>query len=293
MRACSGGKSCIVAGFCAGLGSGIGAQTGRRSSLAAQPLTTESTAMSTPCKTVRLTYPDCASGLDVQAVMLDLDGTLVNTLGDFDLALNGMLAENHWPQVEPAFIARTVGKGSPYLIRQTLLHVGLGRDGVVDEALYARAHASYQQHYSRINGQASHLYAGVRQGLEQLHAAGLLLACITNKPTQHARDLLQQLGVAHYFACVHGGDFFARRKPDPLPLLETARMLGCAPAQALMVGDSVNDSEAAHGAGCPVLLVRYGYNHGEPIEGVPAQGYLHSLAELRCGAQAGLRPGCV
>ena len=122
----------------------------------------------------------------------------------------------------------------------------------------------------------------MQQGLEQLHAAGLPLACITNKPTQHASALLQMLGVAHYFACVHGGDAFARRKPDPLPLIETARILGCAPAQALMVGDSVNDSEAAHGAGSPVLLVCYGYNHGNPIEGVPAQGYLHSLADLRC-----------
>lgn len=230
---------------------------------------------------IRLTYPGAAQPLAVRAVMLDLDGTLVNTLGDFDLALNGMLAEQQWPAVDRAFIARTVGKGSPYLIRQTLLHLGLGQGGVVDEALYERAHASYQQHYERINGQASELYAGVAQGLAQLHAAGLPLACITNKPTQHARDLLQMLGVAHYFACVHGGDFFARRKPDPLPLIETARLLGCEPAQALMVGDSVNDSLAAHGAGSPVLLVRYGYNHGEPIEGVPAQGYLHSLADVQ------------
>ena len=234
---------------------------------------------------VCLAYPDCAQAIPAQAVMIDLDGTLVNTLGDFDLALNNMLAEQGWPRVEPAFIARTVGKGSPYLIRQTLLHLGLGKNGMVngelDEALYEQAHASYQQHYHRINGQASHLYPGVQQGLEQLHAAGLPLACITNKPTQHASALLQTLGVVHYFACAHGGDAFARRKPDPLPLIETARILGCAPAQALMIGDSVNDSEAAHGAGSPVLLVRYGYNHGNPIEGVPAQGYLHSLADLR------------
>lgn len=231
--------------------------------------------------TVHLTYPGASQPLAVRAVMLDLDGTLVNTLGDFDLALNGMLAEQQWPAVDRAFIARTVGKGSPHLIRQTLLHLGLGQGDAVDEALYERAHASYQQHYERINGQASELYAGVAQGLAQLHAVGLPLACITNKPTQHARDLLQLLGVAHYFACVHGGDFFARRKPDPMPLIETARLLGCAPAQALMVGDSVNDSLAAHAAGSPVLLMRYGYNHGEPIEGVPAQGYLHSLADVQ------------
>ena len=230
---------------------------------------------------VRLSAPGCPEVLTVRAVMLDLDGTLVNTLGDFDLALNNMLAEQQWPPLSRAFIARTVGKGSPYLIRQALLHLGKDENGTVDEALYERMHAAYQQHYSRINGHDSHLYPGVKQGVEHLHAAGLPLACITNKPTAHATELLHLLGIGQYFTCVHGGDRFERRKPDPMPLVETAKILGTPAAQTLMVGDSANDSEAAHGAGCPVLLVRYGYNHGNPIEGVPALGYLESLADLR------------
>lgn len=238
--------------------------------------------MCAAAKTLRLSFPGCAQAVDVRAAMIDLDGTMVNTLGDFDLALNGMLAEQQWPRVEHAFIARTVGKGSPYLVRQTLLHLGLGRDGVVNDDLHERAHACYQQHYSRINGRASHLYPGVKKGVEQLHAAGLQLACITNKPTGHATALLHMLGIGQYFSFVHGGDRFERRKPDPLPLVETARMLGAEPAQTLMVGDSVNDSQAAHGAGCPVVLVRYGYNHGEPIDRVPALGYLERLSDLRC-----------
>lgn len=225
----------------------------------------------------------------VQAVFLDLDGTMVNTVGDFAVAVNVMLTELRLPPVSTEFIAHTVGKGSVYLITQTLLHVGQGKvsnvdgdvDAVVDQALFDTAHTAYLQHYERINAQNSHIYAGVQQGLAQWHAAGVPLACITNKPVAHAQTLLQTYGIAQFFACVHGGDSFERRKPDPLPLLETAKLLGCQPQHVLMIGDSVNDAQAAASAGCPVVLVRYGYNHGKPIETVPAQGYIDSLADLR------------
>ena len=179
-------------------------------------------------KNLRLFFPGCTRAVDVRAVMIDLDGTMVNTLGDFDLALNGMLAEQQWPRVECSFIERMIGKGSPHLVRQTLLHLGLGRDGAVDGALYERAHTCYQQHYNRINGRASHLYPGVKEGVEQLHAAGLRLACITNKPTEHAIALLHMLGIGQYFSFVHGGDRFERRKPDPMPLVaRAARSFWC------------------------------------------------------------------
>ncbi|MDO5653165.1 MAG: phosphoglycolate phosphatase [Brachymonas sp.] len=237
--------------------------------------------MSPDGKKTELLIPGREQALAVQAVMLDLDGTLVNTLGDFDLALNNMLAEQQWPSVERERIGRWVGKGSPYLIREALLHLGKGNNGVVDDELYERIHTRYQEHYDQINGRDSHLYPGVKEGVQKLHATGMKLACITNKPTWHATALLQQLGIAEYFSCIHGGEFFPRRKPDPMPLVETARILGSAPADTLMIGDSANDSQAAHGAGCPVVLVRYGYNHGDPIEGVPALGYLDSLADIQ------------
>ena len=77
-----------------------------------------------------------------------------------------------------------------------------------------------------------------------------------------------------------GGDSFARKKPDPLPLLKTCEALGSTPAHTLMVGDSSNDARAARAAGCPVLLVTYGYNHGEPVREVDADAFVDSLAEL-------------
>jgi phosphoglycolate phosphatase len=77
-----------------------------------------------------------------------------------------------------------------------------------------------------------------------------------------------------------GGDAFARKKPDPLPLLKTCEALGSEPARTLMVGDSSNDALAARAAGCPVVLVSYGYNHGQPIRSVDADGYPDALDGL-------------
>jgi phosphoglycolate phosphatase len=124
------------------------------------------------------------------------------------------------------------------------------------------------------------VYAGVREGLLALRARGLRLACLTNKPTAFARPLLQAKGLDGYFSEVFGGDAFDRKKPDPLPLLKTCEALGSEPARTLMIGDSSNDAQAARSAGCPVVLVTYGYNHGEPVRSVDADGYLDSLDEL-------------
>jgi phosphoglycolate phosphatase len=107
------------------------------------------------------------------------------------------------------------------------------------------------------------------------------MACLTNKPGEFARELLAAKGLASAFELVFGGDAFERKKPDPLPLLKTCEALGLAPAEVLMVGDSGNDAAAARAAGCAVVLVTYGYNHGEPIRAVEADGYVDSLAELK------------
>jgi phosphoglycolate phosphatase len=208
------------------------------------------------------------------AALVDLDGTLVDTLGDFEVALGRMLADLGLPAVGRPFIERTVGQGSEHLIRQTLAEAG-GAPG-----LYDRAWATYQAGYQAINGQYSVVYPGVVEGLARLRAAGLRLACLTNKPVAFARDLLAAKGLSEPFAHCFGGDSFARKKPDPLPLVEACRALACAPARTLMIGDSRNDVLAARGAGCPVVLVRYGYNHGEPAESAGADRVIDRLDEL-------------
>ena len=215
---------------------------------------------------------------NVRAVIVDLDGTMVDTLGDFNVALNETLRDLGRPSVARADIERMVGKGSAHLIRSALLHGGLGPDDAA--ALQAEAWTRYQAHYLAINGAHSAVYPGVVEGLTALRARGLPLACLTNKPHAFAVPLLQAKGLYGFFAHVFGGDSFARTKPDPLPLLKTCEALGTLPARTLVVGDSQNDGIAARAAGCPVVLVTYGYNHGDPIAQAPHDALVDSLAAL-------------
>jgi phosphoglycolate phosphatase len=217
------------------------------------------------------------------AAIVDLDGTLIDTLGDFAAALNGMLSDLLLPAIAPSAIETMVGRGSEHLIRSVLAHVG------GDAALYDNAWRSYQVHYLAINGRHSSVYPGALEGLQSLKDAGLRLACLTNKPTAFAEPLLKAKGLSRFFECVFGGDAFERKKPDPLPLLRTCGALRALPARTLMVGDSSNDAKAARAAGCPVVLVTYGYNHGEPVRTVDADGYVDSLAELAAWAKPGGR----
>ncbi len=210
----------------------------------------------------------------LQAAIVDLDGTMVDTVGDFEVALGHALADLGYPPVGREFISRTVGKGSEYLLERTLAEVGAPSD------LFERAWQRYQHHYIAVNGSRSDVFPGVPEGLAALNAQGLRLACITNKPNAFAHPLLSLKGLDDFFELAFGGDAFARKKPDPLPLLETCKALGVAPARTLMVGDSSNDVAAARGAGCPVVLVSYGYNHGEPVSGAGADAVIDRLDEL-------------
>lgn len=218
------------------------------------------------------------------AVIVDLDGTMVDTMGDFHEALNRMLRELALPPIEAQVIEHMVGKGSEHLLRSVLKHVlvpsGIDQIAIKIEELYPSVWASYQHHYLAINGQYAGVYDGVKEGLEALRARGLRLACLTNKPTSFAVPLLQSKGLGGYFEHVFGGDAFERKKPDPLPLLKTCEALGTEPARTLMVGDSSNDAQAARAAGCSVVLVTYGYNHGQPVRAVDADGFVDSLAQL-------------
>lgn len=225
----------------------------------------------------------------LDAVMIDLDGTMVDTMGDFEAALNLCLADIDLPKVSPAVVNIAVGKGSEHLIRTVLRHQlelpevkasGVVCDNTTVEHLFEPAFARYQHHYEKVNGKFANTYPGVMEGLRQLQARGLKMACLTNKPTAFAKALLADKGLAGFFSHVYGGDAFPRKKPDPMPLLETCKALGTTPSRTLMLGDSQNDASAARAAECPVVLVTYGYNHGEPIQGVDCDGFIDRIDEL-------------
>ncbi|MCO4089717.1 MAG: phosphoglycolate phosphatase [Limnohabitans sp.] len=225
----------------------------------------------------------------VEAVIFDLDGTMVNTLGDFQVALNRTMADLNLPSVPDALIEQAIGKGSEHLIRSVLAYqiaspqakgVGQTCQALSVDDFFDRAWQRYQYHYKTINGQFSEVYPGVLVALHHLAAKGVPMACLTNKPLVFAQTLLKEKSLTHFFAWVFGGDSFERKKPDPLPILKTCDALGTAVKRTLMVGDSSNDADAAHAAGCPVVLVTYGYNHGQPVQNTPAAAWLDTLADL-------------
>ena len=229
---------------------------------------------------------------EFDAAIIDLDGTLIDTLGDFVAALELLRTDFAGKgYVTVPFTARTVepmvGKGSENLLKSALSVLShlpgqtlVAGHAVDSEENFVWACTRYQQHYRAVSGQLAVVYPGVLMGLQALKTAGLTLACVTNKPMAFAQPLLVQLGLAKFFSHVFGGDSFARKKPDAMPLLKTCEALKTRPSRTLMVGDSSNDAEAARSAGCPVVLVTYGYNHGKDICSVDADGFIDSLAEL-------------
>ena len=220
-----------------------------------------------------------------EAAILDLDGTLVDTLGDFVVAINLMLQDLGMPVADPPMVERLVGKGSEHLIRgvlaQRLTKTGRSKSSELGiDALYPQAWDAYQHHYRQVNGTFSRVFEGVDVGLSRLSDGGLPLACLTNKPVAFAVQLLQTKGLLAYFSHVFGGDSFDRKKPDPLPVAKTCAALGSHPTRTLMIGDSGNDAQAARAAHCPVILVTYGYNHGEPVHAVDSDGTTDTLSNL-------------
>lgn len=212
----------------------------------------------------------------IQAAIIDLDGTMIDTAPDFLVAVNCMRREFDLAPLTLDMIKTMVGKGSENLIRQ-VLSVDFDADDV--EVHFANALAAYQRHYLSINGKHSQLYPQVPEALQAMHDHGLRLACVTNKPIAFALPLMQMKGIHDYFEYVFGGDSFVKKKPDPLPMLEACKNLGFPPSQVLAIGDSSNDAIAARAAGCPVLTVPYGYNHGEAVQNIQSDGIVETLLD--------------
>ncbi|HXA47197.1 MAG TPA: HAD-IA family hydrolase, partial [Burkholderiaceae bacterium] len=120
-------------------------------------------------------------------------------------------------------------------------------------------------------------YPDVREGLQALKDMNLRMACVTNKQIAFAEPLLEKTGLRDFFDVVYGGDSLPKKKPDPAPLLQVCADFGLTPQQVLAIGDSANDAQAARAAGCPVLIVPYGYNHGEAVQNIDSDGIVPTL----------------
>jgi phosphoglycolate phosphatase len=212
----------------------------------------------------------------IRAAIIDLDGTMIDTAPDFHCAVNRMRAELALAPLDIELIKNFVGKGSENLIRRVLA-VDYTNDEV--ERHVEAALAAYQRHYLAINGDYVTLYDEVHEGLAQLRHQQIRLACVTNKPIAFALPLLEKTGLRDYFELVYGGDSLPTKKPEPGPLLQVCADFAITPAQVVAIGDSSNDARAARAAGCHVLSVPYGYNHGEPVQSIDSDGIVQTLLE--------------
>jgi len=214
--------------------------------------------------------------LIVKAAVIDLDGTLLDTVHDVAVAATLMLADLGRAALPEARIVDFISYGVTRLVRRTL-EASYGH--VPEDALFERALQRYYTHYEATNGLHARPFPGVVEGLDRLRAAGLPLACVTNKAARFTLPLLDKTGLAPYFELVVCGDSLPRKKPDPLQLTHGAARFGVAPGDMVVIGDSLNDVQAARAAGCRMICVDYGYNEHLDIRAFDTDAVVSSLVE--------------
>ncbi len=218
-----------------------------------------------------------AKKITVSMVMIDLDGTLINTAPDLADSVNIMLQQmgrETWPLEK---VSEWIGNGVSRLVKRALTGT---MDGEPDSNDYEKAYALFLKAYGDNVSAKSRPYDGVVAGLNKLKAAGFHLACVTNKAEAFTLPLLADLKLDGYFELVVSGDSLARKKPDPLPLIYACEYFNISPQQGILIGDSANDVKAALAAGMHVMCVDYGYNQGVDLTTLQTQGVIDSLDKL-------------
>jgi len=224
----------------------------------------------------------------LRVTLIDLDGTLLDTAPDLAFAANRARAAFGLPELPVTRVAQFVGKGTDMLVQRSLTDT---LDGRLDAADFVRAKAVFEEHYRVVNGTLSRVFPGVPEALALLRAAGLSLACVTNKPREFTVPLLERSGLMARLDVAVCGDEVARRKPYPDLVEEACRRLRAAPADAILIGDSANDAQAAHAAGSRSVLVETGYNEGESVHDLAhSDGVDGVFPTLLAAAQWILRP---
>lgn len=211
-------------------------------------------------------------------VLIDVDGTLVDSVPDLAYCVDEMLKQLGMPVRGDERVRQWVGNGVERLVRRALINQ---LDGEPDETLFNKALPIFEALYRDNTSKRSRLYPGVKPALDFLKTTGVRMGCVTNKAAQFTLPLLKDLGVSDYFELVVCGDTLPKKKPDPMPLLHAAEKLGAKPEQSLMLGDSQSDVKAARAAGFNIICMSYGYNHGEDIRNYKPDAVVDSMDEIK------------
>jgi phosphoglycolate phosphatase len=211
----------------------------------------------------------------MQALLLDLDGTILDTARDLMTATNRTLAEIGRAPVSETQVRGWIGDGVRALVKSALEATGGCDDGTLDQA-----HERFMVHYGDCFADESVPFPGVVEVLEKARAAGVPAAVITNKAGAFTEPLLEATGLRPYLAVVVSGDTVGNKKPDPEPVRYALDQLGAAAERSVMVGDSGNDVNAGLAAGCRVVCVTYGYNRGADVYQLGADRVVEGFAEV-------------
>lgn len=215
------------------------------------------------------------------SLLFDLDGTLVDSVPDLASAVDAMLADLDLPLAGVDRVRHWVGNGATELVRRALAGCDLpAQTGAISGERLNLGLARFREHYRRCNGQHSRVYPGVEDSLRILRERGTRLGLVTNKPVEFIEPLLGSVGLAGWFDVHVGGDSLPVKKPSPAPLLYAMAYLESPPDAVMVIGDSRNDIAAARAASLPVIVLSYGYNHGEDIHQAGADLVVDSLEEL-------------
>ena len=213
----------------------------------------------------------------VELVLFDLDGTLVDSVGDLSWCGNEMLRALKMPLRSPQAARTWVGNGLQRFVKRVLTN---DMNAEPEASLFSDGLEIFNRLYGDHASDHCEVYPGAVETLKYLGDRGLHLACVTNKPEPFTSRLIEAMGLDPYFELVVAGDTTARIKPDPMPLHYAADYFELEYQACLMVGDSSNDVLAARAAEFAVVCVPYGYNHGNDIHASNPDLVVENLTEL-------------
>ena len=213
-----------------------------------------------------------------ELIMIDVDGTLVDSVPDLSWCLDETLKQVGLPPRGEAAARKWVGNGVIRIVER-----GIANDlnAAHDPEIFEKAMPIFRTLYAENTSTRSKLYPGVREGMDFLQTLGIKIGCITNKDAEFTHPILKDLGLWDDFEIVISGDTLEKKKPDPLPLLHGAKELGADPKKSLMLGDSTSDVKAARAAGFAIICMSYGYNHGVDIRESKPDAVIDSLVDLK------------
>ena len=215
--------------------------------------------------------------MSARLIVFDLDGTLIDSAPDLVKAVNYALTILNKPTHSQATIQQWIGNGADVLVKRALLnnwHVG----EIPDD--FEIAFELFKTYYAEHDWVHSRLYDGVLETLQTLKNTDFKLACVTNKTARFTNPLMETAGLAPYFDFIASGDTFVEMKPEPLPLLETAKLFNVVPENAWMIGDSINDISAGKRAGFKTIAVSYGYAGQHSMADLNADYTVNAILEI-------------